>query len=576
MSKSKDEKKIESKSKFENERFESKYESDRDDHDERDNDMDDHDERDNDMDDHASAPVAVTPATPVNTTPATPVNTTPTTTTATTTTDTTAVITASPVSTGTAPANATTVNPPAITVPVARGDDSFKRHDDNHAEREEDDDQDELDHHDDDHHGAVAVVPPAGPSTNAPIANNPVVVTPVNTAPDLAAKPSTTIPSTTNNAPSTTPTVTVVATPIVNNQTGTVSTTTPTTNTVALPAVDPATATATPTTAALPATTTAIAPTGRYSFAVSNGTVASVNELKKGFLASEKIDANETYQVQADGSIVKQEVERNGVEFTVYKDLDGDGYFDKVDHGWIAKKDLAPTPSTTPATTPVDTTGTNAVATTVLAPVTPAVPASSSAPATTGTIPVTTTAALSLETPKVHKDWYELSGRSSDYKLAVDQGVVQVQGASTPTTETLGAAKRVLFEDKALAFGHEAETVAKLLGAVFGQQAVANKDYAAIGLSMLDNGVSQKDLAELAAKAAGLQDHHDIVEKLWENLFHHTGSDEELSPYVGMLDQGTSVGDLVLMAANTTLNTQNIGLVGIQQTGLEFNAQPVI
>ena len=41
-------------------------------------------------------------------------------------------------------------------------------------------------------------------------------------------------------------------------------------------------------------------------------------------------------------------------------------------------------------------------------------------------------------------------------------------------------------------------------------------------------------------------------------------------PFVKMLADGMKAGDLVVLAADTALNTTNIGLVGLIQTGIEF------
>ena len=42
------------------------------------------------------------------------------------------------------------------------------------------------------------------------------------------------------------------------------------------------------------------------------------------------------------------------------------------------------------------------------------------------------------------------------------------------------------------------------------------------------------------------------------------------SPFIKMLADGMKAGDLVVLAADTALNTTNIGLVGLIQTGIEY------
>ena len=42
------------------------------------------------------------------------------------------------------------------------------------------------------------------------------------------------------------------------------------------------------------------------------------------------------------------------------------------------------------------------------------------------------------------------------------------------------------------------------------------------------------------------------------------------APYIKMLSEGMRTGDLVVLAADTSLNTTNINLVGLAQTGIEY------
>lgn len=322
-------------------------------------------------------------------------------------------------------------------------------------------------------------------------------------------------------------------------------------------------------------------PVVQFGFEIKDGVVTGMTENVQSKVIPQKIEDNQQFVQLKDGAIVRQEVQKYGIELTVYKDLNGDGLYERVDQGYVAKKDLpppSPSKDTTSSTTKPDISAGSA----------PSNPVNKSSPTdavikavVSGQLEASASATGDASLPKIHKGWYEVKGKSSDFKLNLDQGTVQLSAANTSApaadssntpSKTLDAPKRVMFDDKAVAFGTEAETVAKLLGAVFGKEAVANKQYAAIGLDLLDSGMSVANLAELAAKAAGLDDHPKIVAKLWSNLFHREGAVDELKPYVKMLDDGASVSSLVLLAANTDLNTNNINLVGIQQSGLEFGS----
>lgn len=156
----------------------------------------------------------------------------------------------------------------------------------------------------------------------------------------------------------------------------------------------------------------------------------------------------------------------------------------------------------------------------------------------------------------------------------------EVSGGYTVTASTNPAnqdmlvnIERLEFDDINLAFdldGHAGE-VAKLLGAVFGATAAANREYAGIGLTEADNGLSYEQLGEFAITATGLTSHDDIVTLLWQNLFGTAPAESEKSPYVELLGNGAiSTGGLAVLAAETGINAENIHLTGLVQTGLAY------
>lgn len=139
--------------------------------------------------------------------------------------------------------------------------------------------------------------------------------------------------------------------------------------------------------------------------------------------------------------------------------------------------------------------------------------------------------------------------------------------------DTLVNLERLQFANVKVAYDLEgaAGQTAKILGAVFGSTAVTNKEYAGIGLNLLDGGMGYEQLAALAMNAARKTTSADIVSLLWTNLFRSGPSAEQAKEYVELLDKGSiSVGGLTVLAANHSLNTTNIDLVGLSQTGLEY------
>ena len=138
--------------------------------------------------------------------------------------------------------------------------------------------------------------------------------------------------------------------------------------------------------------------------------------------------------------------------------------------------------------------------------------------------------------------------------------------------DLLNNVERLKFLDKSVAIdleGHAGKAV-KVIGAVLGKEAVKNPGFVGIGLSYLDNELSYSDLGLLALNAVGATSNDAIVSKLWFNLVGSTASASDKAPYIKMLADGMKPGDLVVMAADLPLNTYNIGLVGLMQTGVEF------
>lgn len=140
-------------------------------------------------------------------------------------------------------------------------------------------------------------------------------------------------------------------------------------------------------------------------------------------------------------------------------------------------------------------------------------------------------------------------------------------------TDTLNSIERLHFSDTKLALDLDgnAGTTAKILGVVFGASSVTNKEYVGIGISFLDSGTSYEDLMHFALTVAGATTHAAVVNLIWTNLFNFAPTIEEASPYISMLGDGSmSVGALGILAADLPINTSNINLVGLHQTGIEY------
>lgn len=170
-------------------------------------------------------------------------------------------------------------------------------------------------------------------------------------------------------------------------------------------------------------------------------------------------------------------------------------------------------------------------------------------------------------------DTFVAAGRMEEFNIQPDNNIITLIGLRGLTgRDNMQDVERIRFYDVSLAFDIDgnAGISAKILGAVFGADSISNKEYAGIGLHLLDSGMSQSDLGGLALKAAGLNLHDQIVSTLWRNIMGSVATDSEKAPYVTLLEEGLSPGELVRLAAETPQNVRNIDLVGLSNTGLEY------
>lgn len=143
----------------------------------------------------------------------------------------------------------------------------------------------------------------------------------------------------------------------------------------------------------------------------------------------------------------------------------------------------------------------------------------------------------------------------------------------TDGTDTLTNIERLQFSDTnvALDIDGSAGKVAKILTSVFGADAVSNKEYAGIGLDLIDGGISYEALAALAINATGVNTREAVVDLLWTNLMDNHPTAVEAKPFVDMLAPDLSnVGTLGVIAADYAATIGKVDLNALSQTGLEY------
>jgi serralysin len=136
--------------------------------------------------------------------------------------------------------------------------------------------------------------------------------------------------------------------------------------------------------------------------------------------------------------------------------------------------------------------------------------------------------------------------------------------------------ERLLFDDGywALDVDGHAGTTARVLGAVFGPDSVRNEQYVGIGLTLLDLGMTEPALMQLALEARlgnGAVTPTNVVNLLYLNLFDALPAPADLQFYVGLINGGSySMVGLALAASESEWNLDNIDFVGIEEHGLGY------
>ncbi len=169
------------------------------------------------------------------------------------------------------------------------------------------------------------------------------------------------------------------------------------------------------------------------------------------------------------------------------------------------------------------------------------------------------------------------SGNRQDYVItkSITGGTVQDTTKGGDGTDTLSHVERLHFQDSSVALDLDgnAGKVAKILGAVFGKAMVANQQYVGIGLHYIDTGMSYEALMQLAltTRLGANATNRQIVDLLYTNVVGSAPNEATAQNYVGLLANHTyTAASLAVMAADTTINTNNINLVGLVQNGLIY------
>jgi len=173
------------------------------------------------------------------------------------------------------------------------------------------------------------------------------------------------------------------------------------------------------------------------------------------------------------------------------------------------------------------------------------------------------------------------TGKRADYTVhAKDAGLSVSRNDLSEGADWLQDVERLSFSDLSVAYDSTgaAGLTLRVLGAVFGLDAVHNPVYAGIGLKLLAQpGYTEAQLFSTALQVRlgeQVNNPQALVDVLYANVVGQAPSPEQAKPFVDMLVSGgfTPVG-LAQLAAGTDLNLARVGLTGAVFQGLEYLPQ---
>jgi len=135
--------------------------------------------------------------------------------------------------------------------------------------------------------------------------------------------------------------------------------------------------------------------------------------------------------------------------------------------------------------------------------------------------------------------------------------------------------ERVEFADSKLALDIDgnAGTTAKILGAFLGASGIQRADLVGVGLDLLDSGTTYEGFLQAALDAVFGQNPSGatLVNHFYGTLTGQSAPQSLIEQYGSLIDNGSlSPVSLAMQVAENELNLQNIDLIGLATTGIEY------
>lgn len=179
-------------------------------------------------------------------------------------------------------------------------------------------------------------------------------------------------------------------------------------------------------------------------------------------------------------------------------------------------------------------------------------------------------------------DTVRYAGNLADYAVArsllTGSWLVEARDGESGS-DTLDGVERLRFADGSLALDLDGSpgSTAKVIGAVFGPDFLAEQLYVGIGIALFDDGMTMQQVADLAIQTgvflslAGSTSNADFVRVVYENVIGEPLTDPAMLGYfVGLLEAGLPKSTLAVIAAEHESNLARIDLAGLATAGLPY------
>ena len=168
---------------------------------------------------------------------------------------------------------------------------------------------------------------------------------------------------------------------------------------------------------------------------------------------------------------------------------------------------------------------------------------------------------------------------ASTYKIACNiDGTVKV--TTNDQLDTLKSVERLQFLDKTVAIDmgltQSGGKTALLMGAVLGKSSLTDRAMVGNLLKIFDTGISLHDAADLLVKSgaidgfAGGTGTDKFVNLIYHAVTGQTATTDITSGFASLIGGAYSKTNFLTAVAEHQINQNNVGLVGLQQTGIEY------